>query len=160
LKAKYRQQLAELESARHSATFHEHEYHRKNALIASGFTSRAALERADTDRKVAQQTIAAMKQEIANTVVALSGNPDTDLGRHPTVTAAQARLGRARLDLSYTEVLAPDDGVVTRVDELQVGDFVKSGEAVFALLSSLSARPFSSQASIAITIDGLALSVR
>jgi membrane fusion protein (multidrug efflux system) len=138
LKTKYRQQLAELESAKHSATFDEHEYDRKQSLIASGFTSKAALERADTDRKVSQQAIAAIKQEIANTIVALSGDPDIDPDRHPTVRVAKARLDRARLDLSYTDILAPDDGVVTKVDELQVGDFVNPGNAVFALLSSRS----------------------
>jgi membrane fusion protein, multidrug efflux system len=44
--------------------------------------------------------------------------------------------GRARLDLSYAAVVAPDDGIVTRVDDLQVGDFVNPGAAVFSLLSS------------------------
>ena len=50
--------------------------------------------------------------------------------------AAKARLDRARLDLSYAEVLAPDDGIVTKVDDLQVGDYVNPGAAVFSLLSS------------------------
>lgn len=136
LKTKYRQQLAELQSAKHSATFDEHEYERKKALIASGFTSKAALERADTDAKVAHQTIASIQQQIANTVVALSGDPDIAAERHPTVRVAKARLDRAKLDLSYAEVRAPDDGVVTKVDELQVGDYVSPGAPVFSLLSS------------------------
>jgi membrane fusion protein, multidrug efflux system len=33
-------------------------------------------------------------------------------------------------------VVVPDDGIVTRVDDLQVGDFVNPGAAVFSLLSS------------------------
>jgi membrane fusion protein (multidrug efflux system) len=136
LKTKYRQQLAELQSARHSATFDEHEYDRKKALIASGFTSKAALERADTDAKVAHQNIASIQQQIANTVVALSGDLDVAPDRHPTVRVAKARLDRAKLDLSYAAVRAPDDGVVTKVDELQVGDYVNPGAAVFSLLSS------------------------
>jgi membrane fusion protein (multidrug efflux system) len=136
LKTKYHQQLAELQSARDSATFNEHEYDRKKALVASDFTSRAVYERAETDLKVARQTIASIEQQIANTVVALNGDPDIEVGRHPTVRAATARLRRAQLDLSYAEVLAPDDGVVTKVDDLQVGDYVNSGAAVFSLLSS------------------------
>jgi membrane fusion protein (multidrug efflux system) len=136
LKTKYRQQLAELQSAKDSATFDEHEYNRKKTLVASEFTSRAAYERAETDFKVARQTIASIEQQIANTVVALSGDPDIDVNRHPTVRSAKARLDRARLDLSYAEVLAPDDGIVTKVDDLQVGDYVNPGAAVFSLLSS------------------------
>jgi membrane fusion protein, multidrug efflux system len=136
LKTKYRQQLAELESAKDSATFDEHEYNRKKTLVASDFTPRAAYEKAETDLKVARQTIASIEQQIANTVVALNGDPNIDVDRHPTVRAAKARLDRTRLDLSYAAVLAPDDGIVTRVDDLQVGDYVNPGAAVFSLLSS------------------------
>ena len=136
LKTKYRQQLAELESSKDSATFYEHEYDRKKALVASDFTSRAAYERAETDFKVARQTVASIEQQIANTVVALNGDPDIDADRHPTVRAAKARLDRAHLDLSYAAVLAPDDGIVTKVEDLQVGDYVNPGAAVFSLLSS------------------------
>ena len=136
LKTKYRQQLAELESAKASATYDEHEYDRKKALVASDFTSKAAYERAETDFKVARQAVASIEQQIANTVVALIGDPEINVDRHPTVRAAQARLDRAQLDLSYAQVLAPDDGIVTKVDDLQVGDYVNPGAAVFSLLSS------------------------
>ncbi|HVJ52070.1 MAG TPA: HlyD family secretion protein [Aliidongia sp.] len=136
LKTKYRQQLAELQSAKDSATFDEHEYDRKKVLVASEFTSKAAYERAETDLKVARQAIASMEQQIASTVVALNGDPNIEVGRHPTVRAAKARLDRAQLDLSYAAVLAPDDGIVTKVDDLQVGDYVNPGAAMFSLLSS------------------------
>jgi membrane fusion protein (multidrug efflux system) len=33
-------------------------------------------------------------------------------------------------------VPAPDDGIVTRVDEVQVGDYLNAGATVFSLLSS------------------------
>lgn len=136
LKATYRQQLAELQSARDSAAFDEREYERKKALVATDFTSKSSFEQAETTFKVAQQRIAAGEQQVANTVVALNGDPDIEIDRHPTVREAQAALDRARLDLSYTEVAAPDDGVVTKVDELQVGDYLQAGAAAFALLSS------------------------
>lgn len=136
LKTKYRQQLAELQSAKHSANFDQHEYDRKKSLIASGFTSRAALERAETDLKVAQQNIASVEQQAANTVVALNGDAAIDVDRHPTVRAAKAKLDRAKLDLSYANVVAPDDGIVTKVDDLQLGDYVSPGAHVFSLLSS------------------------
>lgn len=136
LRTKYRQQLAELQSAKDSATFDDHEYTRKKSLIASGFTSKVALERAQTDVKVARHNIASIEQQIANTVVALNGGPDIEVDLHPIVRVAKARLDRARLDLSYAEVRAPDDGIVAKVDELQVGDYVNAGSAVFSLLSS------------------------
>ncbi|MEI9984162.1 MAG: biotin/lipoyl-binding protein [Aliidongia sp.] len=89
LKTKYRQQQAELESAKASAAFDEREYARQKALVASDFASRSAFERADTDLKVARQNIASIEQQIANTVVALNGDPDIEVARHPTVREAR-----------------------------------------------------------------------
>jgi membrane fusion protein (multidrug efflux system) len=136
LKATYRQQLAELQSARESADFDRREYERKKGLLASDFASRASYERAETDFKVACQHIASARQAVANRVAGLNGDPDIEASRHPTVREAQAQLDRARLELSYTDVVAPDDGIVTQVDDLQTGDFVGSGTAVFSMMSS------------------------
>lgn len=136
LKATYRQQLAELQSAKDSADFAEHEFDRKKALLASDFASRAAFEQAETDLKVARQHIASAQQQVANSIAGLNGDPEIDANRHPAVREAEAQLDRARLDLSYADVVAPDDGIVTKVDDLQVGDFVSAGAAVFSMMSS------------------------
>jgi membrane fusion protein, multidrug efflux system len=136
LKATYREQQAELQSAKESAGYDEREYYRKKALVADDFTPREVYDQTETTLKVARQHIASIEQQIANTVVALSGDPNIEVNRHPTVRAAKAQLDRARLDLSYATVTAPDDGVVTRVDDLQIGDFVNPGAAVFSMLSS------------------------
>ncbi|MBR0692015.1 HlyD family secretion protein [Bradyrhizobium lablabi] len=136
LKATYRQQQAELQSAKESAAYDEREFDRKKMLVASDFTPRAVYERAETNLKVARQRIASTEEQIANTIVALNGDPDIDVDRHPTVRAAKAQLDRARLDLSYATVTAPDDGIVTRVDDLQIGSFVNAGAPAFSLLSS------------------------
>jgi membrane fusion protein (multidrug efflux system) len=136
LKATYRQQQAELQSAKESAAYDEREYYRKKSLVADDFTPREVYDKTETDLKVARQHVASIEQQIANTVAALNGDPNIEIDRHPTVRAAKAQLDRARLDLSYATVIAPDDGVVTRVDDLQVGNFVNPGTAVFSLLSS------------------------
>lgn len=136
LKATYRRQLADVESAKATADFDEHEYERKKALLASDFTSRSTYEQAETDLLVARQHIASAQQDVSNSVAELNGDPNIDVDQHPTVREAKAQLDRARLDLSYTTATAPDDGVVTKVDDLQVGDFVSSGATVFSMMSS------------------------
>lgn len=136
LKATYRQQLAELQSAKDSADFDEREYGRRKALVTAGWTPREVYDKAETDLKVARQHVASIEQQIANIVAALNGDPNIEIDRHPTVLSAKAQLDLARLDLSYATVTAPDDGIVTKVDDLQVGDFVSPGAAVFSLLSS------------------------
>jgi membrane fusion protein, multidrug efflux system len=136
LKATYREQQAELESAKETAAYDEREYYRKKALVVDDFTPREVYDQTETTLKVARQHVASIEQQIANTVVALDGNPDIEIDRHPTVRAAKAQLDRARLDLSYATVTAPDDGTVARVDDLQVGNFVNAGATVFSLMSS------------------------
>ncbi len=49
---------------------------------------------------------------------------------------AKAELDRAELDLSYTTIYAPDEGVVTQVEKLQVGDYVNAASPVFALVAT------------------------
>jgi membrane fusion protein, multidrug efflux system len=66
----------------------------------------------------------------------LSGDPGIAPERHPLVQQAQAALDRARLDLSYTHVNAPADGIVTKVEQLQVGDYIAASTPVFALVST------------------------
>lgn len=136
LKATYRGQLADLASAKASADFDGREFERKKALLASDFASRATYEQAQTNLQVARQHIASAQQAVANSIAGLNGDPEIEIDRHPSVREAKAQLDRARLDLSYTRVLAPDDGVVTQVDDLQVGDFVSSGATVFSMMSS------------------------
>jgi membrane fusion protein (multidrug efflux system) len=136
LKATYRQQLAELQSANATADFDEREYARRKALVIDSWTPREVFDRADMDLKVARQHVVSIGQQIANTVVALNGDPNIDVDRHPTVRAAKAQLDQARLNLSYATVVAPEDGIVAKVEDLQVGDFVNPGAAVFSLMSS------------------------
>ncbi|GLQ52360.1 HlyD family secretion protein [Dyella flava] len=136
LKATYHSQLADVDAAKATADFDQREYARKKALLATDFTSRSAFEQSESDLTVAQQHIASAQQDVANTVAELDGNPDIPVDQHPMVREAKAQLDRARLDLSYTTVVAPDDGVVTRVDDLQVGDYVNSGATEFSMMSS------------------------
>ena len=49
------------------------------------------------------------------------------------VNAAQARRAQARLNLSYTKIVAPADGVVTRKN-VEPGMFVEQGQALLAIV--------------------------
>jgi membrane fusion protein (multidrug efflux system) len=136
LKATYRQQVADLQSASATADFDEREYGRRKALVTDGWTPREVYDQAETTLKVARQRVASDAQQIANTVVALDGDPNIQVDRHPTVRAAKAQLDQAQLNLSYTTVYAPDDGIVARVEDLQVGDYVNPGAVVFSMMST------------------------
>jgi membrane fusion protein (multidrug efflux system) len=53
---------------------------------------------------------------------------------HPSVLAAEAAVARARLNQSYSEVVAPADGIVTRVEQLQPGAYVNASQTLFWLI--------------------------
>ncbi|AZF37656.1 Membrane fusion component of MSF-type tripartite multidrug efflux system [Pseudomonas sp. R4-39-08] len=134
LKASYRQQQAQLQSAKASAGFDRKEFARKKALVATEFVSRSLYERSETDLKVALQRIASIEQQIAATVSALNGNPNIEADTHPSVREARAILDEAQLYLSYATVYAPADGIVAKVDDVQVGNHLDSGAPAFALI--------------------------
>src|SRR3954451_2905722 len=48
---------------------------------------------------------------------------------------AQVQLERAKLNMSYTTVVAPSDGVVTRVEQMPVGTYLNASQTAFWLLS-------------------------
>ncbi len=91
--------------------------------------------------QMARQQVVSTQSDLANTVAQLGGNPDIPIDQHPSVQRAQAALDRADLNLSYTTVRAPEDGIVTKVDQLQVGNWVQgvnTGAAPTALFSLVS----------------------
>jgi membrane fusion protein (multidrug efflux system) len=136
LKANYRQRQAELASAEDTLVFQQRELERQQKLLASGIASQLQVERVAHARDEARTQVAGVQQQIGAVVASLGGNPNIAPDRHPAVQQAQARLDRARLDLSYTTVAAPSDGVVTRVDQLQVGSYINASAPVFALVST------------------------
>lgn len=136
LKATYRQKQSELRSAEDTLTYEKRESERQSRLLASGISSQAQVDRAVHAREAAAQAVAAAQQEIASVAANLGGNPAIDPDQHPSVQQAKAELDRAELDLSYTTITAPVDGVVTQVEKLQVGDSVNAASPVFALVAT------------------------
>ncbi len=136
LKANYRQRQTELASARDTAAYEQREAERQRRLLVSGISSQAQVDRATHAVDDARSSTAGAQQAIGAILAQLGGNADIPVARHPLVLQAQAVLDRARLNLSYTVVRAPSDGVVTQVEQLQVGSYVDASAPVFALMLS------------------------
>ena len=136
MKALYRQRQSELRSAEDTLAYEQREMERQKRLLASGISSQSQLDRATHGRDAASQAAAAAQQQIASVVANLGGDPAIDPTKHPAVEQAQAELDRALLDLSYATITAPDDGIATQVERLQVGDYVNAAAPVFALVST------------------------
>ncbi len=136
LKATYRQRLSELRSAADTLAYERRESERQKRLLASGISSQSQLDRAMHAKDAAEQAVATTRQQIASVGANLGGDPALNPDQHPAVQQAQAELDRATLDLSYTIITAPDDGIVTQVEKLQAGDYVNAASPVFALVAT------------------------
>lgn len=135
LKATYRQKQSELRSAQDTLAYELHESQRQKNLLASGISSQAQYDRAAHAHDAAMQAVSTARQQLANALASLGGDPDIDAHRHPAAEQAQAALDRAKLDLSYATVTAPSDGVVTQVEKLNVGNYVSAAAPLFALIA-------------------------
>jgi len=65
----------------------------------------------------------------------LGGDANIATDQHPTVQRAQAALDKAELDLSYAVVKAPENGIVTKVEQVQPGSYVTASTPVFSMMS-------------------------
>jgi membrane fusion protein, multidrug efflux system len=136
LKATYLQRQSDLASAQETLAFQQNELERQKRLIASGISSQAQVDRATHALDEARARLAGMQHEITGVIARLGGNPQIEPAKHPAVLQAKAALDRARLNLSYTAITAPSDGIVTRVEQLQIGNYVAASTPVFALVST------------------------
>lgn len=136
LKSTYKQRQVELRAARDTQQFAQTQFDRQSRLVTSGISSRTQFDQASHALDAARQDVANVQQQIGVALANLGGNPDIAPEKHPLVEEAQAALDRAQLNLSYTVIKAPIDGVVTRVEQLQVGDYIAASAPVFALVAT------------------------
>lgn len=135
LRAEYAAQQANLRASGENVAFAQSQLRRARQLGAEGIAARQDVDAAEHALEQAQAGRAAAQQSAGAALANLGGDANIEVEAHPAVREAAARLERARLALSYTEVIAPQDGVVTRVDQVQVGTFVNAGQTLFWLIA-------------------------
>ena len=133
--AAYLQRQADERAARNTIAYRQDDFDRKKKLAADGITSKAQLDQAAHDLDVARQGLIASSQQTASALAELGGDTAAPIDSRPAVREAQAALDRAKLNLSYATVHAPIDGIVTKVEQLQVGDYINAVVPLFALVS-------------------------
>jgi membrane fusion protein (multidrug efflux system) len=131
--ASYAQRGAEIEAAQSALTYAEKELVRQRAMAASGVSSQSQLDAAAQAVANDKAQLAAAQQQQANILASLGGQANGPLAQNASVRTAQAAVDRARLNQAYGVVRALQDGIVTKVEQLQVGDFVNAGQPLFTL---------------------------
>jgi len=136
LQAVYRQRQADEAAAGSTLAYQQREFARQTELQRQGISSRAQLDQAKTNFQSARQQLAAASQQVASALADLGGDPNAPADRLPIVRQALAALDHALLELSYTTIHAPIDGIVTKVEQIQIGDYVDGATPLFALMSA------------------------
>ncbi len=134
-RAVYEQRNADLAAAQETVAYTQREAARQHDLAAAGVATRAQADSAAHDAEQARRQIAVVRQQIASALADIGGRSDVVADRQPKVMQAKAALDRAKLDLSYATIVAPSDGVVTKVEQLQVGNRVAASQTLFWLVS-------------------------
>jgi len=135
LKASYEQSLAALNTAQAAAAYAAREKDRQAALLKAGISSQQDFDKASHQNDDAQLGVASAEQGVAKAKADLGGITGDNIDTHPRVAQALATLNRAKIDLANTNVVAETDGIVTKVDQVQIGSYANTSQALFWLVS-------------------------
>ena len=128
------QRQAELKQADANLAYQARELARQQTLAGAGVSSQQQLSSQSAAVDSAKAQVEAAKQALANARAVLGAEGDT-IAANPAVRQARAALERAELNQSYGVVQAPQAGVVTKVDQLQVGDYINAAQPLFSLVA-------------------------
>ncbi len=104
---------------------------RQTRLLKAGFTTRANYDAAVAALDTSRQDRASAVADVAAARTALGNGDKAD---HPFILAAMAARDKAALDLERTVVKAPQAGIVSQTDRLQVGQLALTGMPALSLV--------------------------
>ena len=134
LRNAYDQQKLVVDTDLKTQAFSRREADRQRALAAAGVASEQQAADAAHAADLADAAVSVARQQLA-TALANLGPALTDPDAYPSVLQAKAARAAAALDLVHAVILAPMDGIVTRVDQLQLGAYINASQTAFWLLS-------------------------
>jgi len=134
-RAAYQQQQANVSLAQEAVRYADRELARQRQLAAAGVASQQQVDQAVHAAQQARDQLAAARQAAAQALANLGGAANGGEASYPAILQAQANVTRAQLNVGYSEVVAPADGIVTRVDQMPVGTYLNASQTGFWLLS-------------------------
>ena len=133
--AAYRQSVVQIEQARADLPYYETVFKRQQDLVSSVVASRATYDQAQHDLTAMRQKVAVAEAQGQAMLAQLGYDANQPVEDNPFYKQAKAAVDSAQRDLNDTVVRAPFDGVVTNVDSLQVGSYLRAAQQGFSLIS-------------------------
>ena len=135
IQASFEPAQAALHAAEAEVAYREKELARQTQLTQSGVGSQRELDERRNDLTAARDKVTAAQAQLQQSLATIGGPANGPVDSNPAVQAAKVALDRALLNRSYTTVVAPQDGQVTRVEQLQVGSYVTAAQPLFTLVA-------------------------
>jgi len=135
LETSYQGKGADIQAARDKIQQAQEDLDRKSALMTRGFVTRADL--LDAQHAV-EQARAAYQSALADEAEAKSkiANGAAVPGENPAIAAARVQRAKAELDLSRTVIRAPESGVASQTERLQLGQMMMTGLPAVTIVKS------------------------
>lgn len=135
LKEKYKEKQAAIRQAVVEEQYLRRQLGRQGPLARQQVIANAKLDRLHTDYLRARQNVAMLKAGREELLAQLGNNANQPLTQNSRYLAALSALAKARLDLSYTVVRAPANGIVAKVN-IRTGDMLGAGSPAFPLMET------------------------
>ncbi|MGI3899602.1 MAG: HlyD family secretion protein [Janthinobacterium lividum] len=135
LQASYKQSLTAIAQAKADLPFYQATFKRQQDLLSNNYASKAAFDQAEHDVTSTQQRVLVAASQAQSMLAQLGDDENQPVEKNPFYLQAQSAVDEARRDLDDTIVRAPFSGIVTNVDALQAGGYLKSSQAGFSLIS-------------------------
>jgi membrane fusion protein (multidrug efflux system) len=134
LKATYASTKTLVDLADRSVELKQRDLERKTDLFKRGASTQVDIDNATAAVVTAQLQAQLGKQQLAQTLAQLLGDPNLPLEKFPEYAQAKSALDNADRDLTHTVVRAPISGTATQVDNIQLGRTVAAGSPVLSVI--------------------------
>ena len=131
---------AQIEAAKVNVWRATQDYNRYANLIKDHSVTQQQFEQAQAAKETAEKQLQVLQQQKkqaskqTNAVASQSNATSTQIGiANSIIKQRQVDVDDAKLNLSYTVVTAPADGIVSKVN-VQAGQFLQAGQAVFSIV--------------------------
>lgn len=135
LRAEHSEALVSVTEANARVEYLWREFERQKSLKKQGLGGGQAHDEARFELRAAQQRVTVLKERTRKSLATFNGNPDLPVEEHPAYLSASVAYEMAMSQLGKASIVAPANGIVSNV-QLQVGEFVEAGTAVFSLIEN------------------------
>ncbi len=133
--ASYKEAVSQIDQAKADLPYYETVFKRQQDLASSVVASRATYDQAQHDLTSMRQKVMVSQAQAQAMLAQLGYDANQPVEDNPFYKQAEAAVDSAQRDLNDTVVRAAFDGVVTNVDSLQVGSYLRASQPGFSLVS-------------------------